>query len=110
MIAAPLIAAALASTPVGIGESEWQIDVYRPAIRAGTVRFNVSNDGEDTHDLQVVDPTGRAVAQSPDVRSGDRFTLRARLRRPGTYVLLCTKPGHAALGMRATLRVKRAQH
>jgi uncharacterized cupredoxin-like copper-binding protein len=107
VIAAPLVAAALAATPVGIGESEYQIDVYRPVVHAGAVRFNVSNDGEDPHDLQVVDPRGRAIAQSPDVRSGDRFTLRAHLRRPGTYVLLCTKPGHAALGMRATLRVKK---
>jgi uncharacterized cupredoxin-like copper-binding protein len=26
--------------------------------------------------------------------------------KPGTYVLLCTLPGHAQLGMRATLTVK----
>jgi uncharacterized cupredoxin-like copper-binding protein len=29
------------------------------------------------------------------------------LRRAGTYRLVCLKPGHAAKGMRATLRVVR---
>jgi uncharacterized cupredoxin-like copper-binding protein len=34
-----------------------------------------------------------------------RFTVN--LRRAGTYRLVCLEPGHAAKGMRATLRVVR---
>ena len=32
--------------------------------------------------------------------------IQVRLRRPGLYRLICLKPGHAAKGMRATLRVR----
>jgi uncharacterized cupredoxin-like copper-binding protein len=45
---------------------------------------------------------------SRDVEPGGghlRFTVH--LRRAGTYRLVCLKPGHAAKGMKATLRVTR---
>jgi plastocyanin len=109
VILLPLVAAAaVSSTPVGVGESEYRLDVYRTAVRVGAVHFNVSNGGEDTHDLQVLDPAGRAIAQSPDIRAGRQYSLRAKFKRAGAYTLLCTKPGHAALGMEATLRVRPA--
>ena len=43
---------------------------------------------------------------SPDVKPGVDIAFRVRLRRPGLYRLICVKPGHAAKGMRATLRVR----
>ena len=45
---------------------------------------------------------------SRDVKPGGghlRFTVH--LLRAGTYRLVCLKPGHAAKGMKATLRVTR---
>ena len=38
-----------ASTAVGLGMREWSIAVYRPTVTAGTVRFLVTNRGEDAH-------------------------------------------------------------
>ena len=115
-ITAALLVAALAgtaadaaapSTAVGVGEREFRISLYRSTVPPGTVRFNVTNFGEDAHDLAVVAPGGRQVAISPEIRSGRRHTLAVRLARPGVYRLLCTKLDHPARGMRATLRVKR---
>jgi plastocyanin len=33
--------------------------------------------------------------------------VSATLRRPGTYLLLCTRANHSKLGMRAKLTVRR---
>jgi uncharacterized cupredoxin-like copper-binding protein len=41
--------------------------------------------------------------------NGGHLAFALTLRRSGTYRLLCVKPGHLALGMRATLRVTRSR-
>ena len=108
MTAALLAALALAApaTSVGVAEREFRISVYRPAVQPGPVRFNVRNFGEDVHNLVVRGPRGFRAA-SGDIRAGDKATLTVRLRRPGTYRLLCTKADHVARGMAARLRVRR---
>jgi hypothetical protein len=94
------------ATPVGVGLREWRVSVYRASVPAGRVRLNLTNFGEDAHNLVVVGPRGRRGHVSADVApGGGRKTLRVTLRRPGRYRLLCVKPGHLALGMRASLRV-----
>jgi plastocyanin len=94
-------------TPIGIGEREYKIAVYRPRVRPGTVKFTIRNLGEDVHDL-VVRRDGRRVGGLKDVvKPGGTATLRLALRRPGRYQLVCTVADHEARGMRATLRVSR---
>lgn len=103
-----MIDAAPPPLPVGVGMREWSVAVYRTSARPGRVKLNLTNFGEDAHDLQVFGPAGYRSALSPEVAPfGGRQTLRVTLRRTGTYRLLCMKPGHARLGMRATLRVSR---
>jgi plastocyanin len=118
---AALVAAALASlvalpggaqarrapTAVGVSEREFSLSPYRHSVRPGTVRFFVTNFGEDVHNLALRTPGGRLVKVSPDIASGRRMTVTVRVRRPGRWVLVCTKAGHEQLGMRAVLRVKR---
>lgn len=100
-------AVAPAPTAVGIGMREFALTVYRPSVAPGPVRFNVTNRGEDAHNLQVFGPRGYRSPVSPDMKGlGGRATLEVRLKQRGTYRLLCVKPGHPGLGMRATLKVK----
>ena len=108
MIAAVIAAVAAVATPVpvGVGAHEYRFGVYRTAVPQGAVRFNVHDFGEDAHNLVVVGPRGYRSAVSPDVRPGVDVAFQVRLRRPGVYRLVCLKPGHAARGMRATLRVR----
>ena len=108
MIAAALIAAAaaVAPTPVGLAAREYRFGVYRAAVPAGSVRFNMRDFGEDAHNLVVLGPRGYRSAVSPDVKPGVDVAFDVRLRRRGTYRLVCVKPGHAARGMRATIRVR----
>ena len=94
--------------PVGVGLREWSVAVYRTQARPGRLKLNLTNFGEDAHDLQVFGPGGYRSARSPEVEPfGGRETLRVTLQRTGAYRLLCMKPGHAGLGMRATRRVTR---
>lgn len=112
MIAAALAALALlpaAERPpgVGIGLLEWQVAVYRPSVPPGPVRLNITNLGEDAHDLAVRRRrSGEVVARVPPLRPGSVRRLRVTLAR-GRYLLVCTVADHEALGMRAPLTVAR---
>lgn len=107
MIVAALAAAAVhAAVPVGVGAREYRFGVYRSVVPRGAVEFNVHDYGEDAHDLAVRGPGGFRSAVSPDVVPGQTLAVTVTLRRPGTYTLICLKPGHARLGMKATIKVR----
>lgn len=93
-------------TAVGVELREFSVGPYRDTVRPGVVKLNVENFGEDPHDL-VVRRRGVVVGRLPELRPGERATLRVRLRRRGRYVLACTVGDHEARGMRARLTVKR---
>jgi plastocyanin len=95
------------SVAVGVAEREWGISSYRAKVRPGRVRFNVTNFGQDSHNLQVVGPGGFRSAVTPDIKAHQHTTLSVVLSRPGVYRLICTKPNHVKYGMRASIRVKR---
>jgi uncharacterized cupredoxin-like copper-binding protein len=106
VIPALVAAFAAATTTVGVGEREWSLSAYVPRVPRGTVVFNVHNFGEDAHDLKVRGPHGYRSATSNRIEPGANATLRVRLLRVGAYRLVCTLPGHAARGMRATIHVR----
>ena len=95
------------SVAVGVAEREWGISSYRAHVKRGSVRFNVTNFGEDAHNLEVLGPHGYRSRVSADIKAHEHTTLALKLRRPGVYRLICTKPGHLQKGMRATIRVTR---
>jgi plastocyanin len=108
LVVAAVLAAAGPTTPVGLGMREYRFSVYRSSVHAGRVAFNMTNFGEDAHNVRLSGPGGYRSAVSRDVSPGGghlRFTVN--LRRAGTYRLVCLKPGHAEKGMKATLRVVR---
>jgi hypothetical protein len=106
-----LVATALAAaTPVGVGEREWRVSLYRSEVPVGPVRLNVHNFGEDGHDLAVRTSHGRLLGSLPELRPGQNATLRVRLRKPGRYVVFCSLEGHEAKGMRARLRAYARAH
>jgi plastocyanin len=117
ILALPVLAAATASgatqakppkapTAVGVAEREYRITSYRRVLAPGPVKFNVRNFGEDTHNLVVTGPRGYFV-QGPDVGAGERMSVAAKLRRTGTYTLICTRADHASRGMYTKIKVRR---
>jgi plastocyanin len=103
-VAAPAVARA--PVAVGVAQREYWMSTYRKTVKPGRVKFNVTNFGEDTHNLVVRGPRGFKV-EGPDVQPGGRESLTVTLRRAGTYKLLCTRANHLSLGMRTRLVVRR---
>ncbi len=99
----------LPPTPVGVGEREWRISLYRSKVPTGRVKFNVRNFGEDGHDFAIRTVAGRVLGSIPELRPGRSGTLTVRLREPGRYRVFCSLAGHEAKGMHAVLRVKKRQ-
>jgi plastocyanin len=102
------LAVSTPTTPVGLGMREYRFSVYRPTVHAGRIALNMTNFGEDPHNVRVSGPRGYRSAVSREVEPfGGRLRFIVNLRRAGTYRLVCLLPGHAEKGMRATLRVTR---
>jgi plastocyanin len=104
LAAAPAAAAPPRETAVGVSAREFSVSLYRAKVRPGTVKLNITNFGEDGHNL-VVTRGPRVFGATPEIRAGDRGVLRVKLSRRGTYTLVCTIADHEQLGMRAKLRV-----
>ena len=68
-------------------------------VTAGTHTFTLVNRGEATHNLRLAGKTTRIL------NGGERAVLKVTLKR-GTYVFLCTVPGHATLGMKGKILVR----
>jgi len=79
-----------------------------PTLAAGTVHFNVYNYDQDPHTFAIADTNGNQLSATIQVPAGHTdtpVTVTANLP-PGTYVLFCTLPQHAADGMQTTIVVK----
>jgi uncharacterized cupredoxin-like copper-binding protein len=88
---------------IDISETEFALDPSDPTAEAGNVTFNVSNDGETVHDLEV---EGNGVEEvTPSIEAGGSAQLSVDLE-PGEYKIYCTIPGHADQGMEGTLTVE----
>ncbi len=114
------------STSGGIGatEKDFSITLDSSTASAGSVTFDVTNDGPSTHEFVVfktdlapdalpltndgiVDEKGKgltAIDEIEDIASGSSQNLTTNLDA-GSYVVICNLPGHYAQGMRAPLTV-----
>ncbi len=105
LAAAAAAPAGARTTAVGVSELEFRIALHRETVRPGRVVFNVSNIGQDPHDL-VVRRKGRVLGRLAELRPGEQGVLRVRLRRAGRYRVVCTVADHEERGMRSVLRVR----
>ena len=85
---------------------EFGYALSRTTIKAGRAIIELRNAGEDAHDLVLQRRGGRRVYVWPVTQAGD-VSDRELTLPPGTYRLWCGVADHRALGMQATLVVKR---
>jgi uncharacterized cupredoxin-like copper-binding protein len=91
------------SSAVDLSETEFKIDPADATAKAGSVTFNVSNDGGTVHDLEV---EGNGVEETTDpIEAGSSDQLTVDLK-PGTYDIYCNIGDHRAEGMEGTLTVQ----
>ncbi len=92
---------------VQVVAQEFRLALSRQTIKAGWALIELRNLGQDAHDLVLESADGRRVlVRWPAAQPGGVVDRAVRLG-PGSYRLACTVANHSALGMRATLRVKR---
>ena len=90
---------------VQLTTKEWQITPSNVNVKAGKVRFIVTNAGTMSHNLTILlngDVIGATPTFSP---SEGTMTFEVDLQ-PGTYDMICSLPGHAARGQKGTITVK----
>jgi plastocyanin len=84
---------------------EFQYRLSRANVKAGLVRFELVNFGEDEHNLRIRKVGETKAYLIPGTLSGERHVITLRLK-PGLYKLTCTMADHAMRGMKAQLRVR----
>ncbi len=79
--------------------TELSFTLSAKSVPHGTVTFNVVNKGVLAHDFSINGKT------TPLLKTGASATLTVTFAKAGSYAYLCTVPGHAAGGMKGTLKV-----
>jgi glucose/arabinose dehydrogenase len=79
---------------------DFRIRLSRTVVQPGKVVLQVVNKGRVVHDIEFPGHGG-----SRQLRPGQTQRVTVTFRKAGAYRYLCAVPGHAALGMKGTLRV-----
>jgi hypothetical protein len=104
-----LIAAAPPAPPparIQVVAREFSLALSRRSIKAGNAIIEFANFGEDAHDLRMQRVGGTKIYGWPVGETGAVEDRRLRLAA-GRYQLWCSLGNHRALGMIATLLVRR---
>lgn len=85
---------------IAVALADHRFDPARLHVRAGErVRVRVRNEGRVVHDFTVPE----AGVSSGRLAPGESGVAEFTLQRPGEYRLVCTVPGHEALGMKGVI-------
>jgi uncharacterized cupredoxin-like copper-binding protein len=101
LVAAAPVAArptAATATTVTVQMKEFKFILSKKTVRHGAVTFKLVNKGTIAHDFKI------ATKKSKLIAAGKSGVLSVTLKK-GTFKYLCTVPGHAAAGMKGTLKV-----
>jgi uncharacterized cupredoxin-like copper-binding protein len=91
---------------VDLSATDFKFTPSDPSVKAGQVTFNMKNDGQVTHSLEVEDVTpGHDQELEGDVSPGSSGTLTVNLK-PGKYEFYCPIDNHKEMGMEGEVTVK----
>jgi plastocyanin len=95
--------ASASAKTITVKEKEYSLVLSTRKGAAGPTRFVVKNTGKLAHAFAIAGP-GVKTKKTETIKPGGSATLNVTLRS-GTYTVWCPMPGHAALGMKATVTV-----
>jgi plastocyanin len=90
---------------VDLTATDFKFDPSKPSVKSGNVTFNLKNDGQVTHSLEIEDVNGEDQELEGDVSPGSNGTLAVNLK-PGTYEFYCPVDNHKQMGMTGEITVK----
>lgn len=93
------------STTVKATVREYHIALSTTTPGAGTITFKIHNAGHIAHQFDVSGGGLKTIAKAGTILAGATKNFTVKLSG-GTVKVWCPLPGHAALGMKATLKVK----
>ncbi len=86
---------------LNVVEKDFAIAADKTTLKAGSIKFNVTNNGPSPHNIEVVE----LKKFTPNIDAGKSASMSFDLQ-PGTYTVICNIPGHEQLGMKITLTVQ----
>lgn len=95
----------VAPARLGVKAYEYGFTLSRTSLAAGDTVVELSNRGEDEHNLHIQRVSGGSETVIPDTAPSTYDRARFNTQ-PGTYRLWCSLPTHADLGMDTTLTVR----
>ena len=91
---------------VNLTATDFKFNPSEPAVKSGKVTFDMKNDGQVTHSLEIEDVTpGHDQELEGTVSPGSSGTLTANLA-PGKYEFYCPVDHHKQMGMTGEITVK----
>jgi uncharacterized cupredoxin-like copper-binding protein len=98
-------AATGAGGTVDLTATDFKFDPSDPTVKSGEVTFNLKNDGQTTHSLEIEDVNGQDQELEGDVSAGSSGTLKVNLPA-GRYEFYCPVDNHKEMGMEGEITVK----
>jgi uncharacterized cupredoxin-like copper-binding protein len=99
-------ASASKTATITVKEKEYRLTLSTRKGAVGPTRFVVKNTGKIAHAFAIAGP-GVKTKKTKTIQPGASATLLVTLKS-GAYSVWCPMPGHAALGMKATVNVAAA--
>ncbi|HSD23420.1 MAG TPA: cupredoxin domain-containing protein [Solirubrobacterales bacterium] len=93
------------SETVDLTAVDYKFNPSDKTVKSGNVSFNLKNDGQTAHSLEIEDVNGQDKELEGEVSPGQSGTLAVNLP-PGKYEFYCPVDGHRQMGMEGEITVK----
>ena len=90
---------------VDLTAADYKFNPSDPTVKSGDVTFDLKNDGQTSHSLEIEDVNGQDQEIEGEVSPGQSGTLKVNLP-PGKYEFYCPVANHKEMGMEGEIMVK----
>jgi len=90
---------------VDLTAADYKFNPSDPTVKSGDVTFDLKNDGQTSHSLEIEDVNGQDQEIEGEVSPGQSGTLKVNLP-PGKYEFYCPVANHKEMGMEGEITVK----
>jgi uncharacterized cupredoxin-like copper-binding protein len=94
---------------IQISEKEYSLNPSSITVpKAGTYAFEVTNDGQTAHALEIEESGGGNEEETGDIQPGAKKTIEFTFSAGGSYEMYCPIDGHRQQGMEGAIMVRGA--